>query len=118
MKIEVKFLKEVCLTTSEHCIRILEVNGCLDRIGAEEFKNDILPYININSNKVILDFRQVGFCDSTGLTSLIELTNRAQELKGFLRLAAVPDKVKEVIQSLGLEAIISLYDTVDNALSP
>lgn len=117
MKMEVKLLKEVCLTNTEHCIKILEVKGYLDRNSIEEFKNSVWPYFSSNANKVVLDFQQVEFCDSSGLTGLIELTNKAQELNGFLRLVAVSDKVKQVILMLGLQAIISLFDTIDSAIA-
>lgn len=116
MKIEIKLLNEVDASSAEKCIKIFEVKGCLDRSNVEDFKKNILVHLSNSSSKLVLDFHLVDFCDSTGLTSLIELTNKAKEKNGFLRLVAVPDKIKQVLHLLGLHIIITVFDTINDAL--
>lgn len=95
---------------------ILEISGVLDRVTYFEFKDKVLSFIEKGQDKLVLDASRLSFCDNTGLVSLIELHNRTKLNSGFFRLAAVPKNIEEIIKGLGLTMILSIFDTVEDAV--
>ncbi|MBC6457251.1 STAS domain-containing protein [Actinomadura sp. HBU206391] len=66
---------------------------------------------------VILDLAGVPFCDSSGLNSLIILYRRLQAVGGSLCLAAVPERLVRLLHTTGVQRLIPVYPTVDDALA-
>lgn len=110
-------VKETRGYASDTDVVILSLTGSLDRNNLVHFKEQVNSYINQGRNKVILDFQQVSFCDSTGLVGLLEIVNKTKELNGWLKLVAVPEKINELIHLLGLNTIIPMHQEVKDALA-
>jgi anti-anti-sigma factor len=66
---------------------------------------------------VVIDCTALEFCDSSGIGGLIGMYQRLSAHGGTLRLAAVPGSVARVFKLTGLEHVISVYSTADDALT-
>lgn len=53
----------------------------------------------------ILDFRDVGFMDSSGIAIVIHALRRVRELDGTLRITNVPDQPYKVLKAAGIERV-------------
>ena len=68
--------------------------------------------------KIIADFSGVSYIDSTGIGFLIAIyTSIIRERGGKFVIAAPNRRVREVLQLTKLDTILTLYDTVDNAVT-
>ncbi|MEU8510979.1 STAS domain-containing protein [Kitasatospora sp. NPDC048722] len=66
---------------------------------------------------VVVDLRDIAFCDSSGLNLLLR-TRLAAEREGLdLRLAAVAPTVMRVLELTGARTVFSVHDSVEAALA-
>ena len=66
--------------------------------------------------KLIIDFSQVPYIDSSGLATMIELFQRLKRIDGKLRIYSVPEKVKNVFEITKLHKLFEICDGQDQAL--
>lgn len=65
---------------------------------------------------IVVDMRGNVLCDSTGLAALIHAHKRAAADGGQVRLVMHPAQVPKVFKATGLDQIVKIYGTVDEAL--
>ncbi|AGK97847.1 MAG: anti-sigma F factor antagonist [Clostridium sp.] len=96
---------------------IVKLTGELDHHSAEEVRNKIDDRIARNgSNKVILDFSNVNFMDSSGIGVVIGRYKKLSMKKGEICIANVQESVKRVFELSGMFKIIKLYKSVQEAI--
>ncbi|MEU3574778.1 STAS domain-containing protein [Kitasatospora sp. NPDC036755] len=66
---------------------------------------------------IVVDLRQVGFCDSSGLNLLLRVRMEAGRAGLELRLAAVAPTVMRVLELTGARTVFSLHESVESALA-
>ncbi|MBB0245921.1 anti-sigma factor antagonist [Streptomyces alkaliphilus] len=66
---------------------------------------------------LVLDLSGVEFLESGGLSVMIELYRRLHRKGGSLRLAAVPEWLRQVLETTGLEQILPAHFDVPAALA-
>ncbi|HET9172912.1 MAG TPA: STAS domain-containing protein [Actinospica sp.] len=93
---------------------VVAVSGDLDLWGATKLH---LPLTDaLKSPVVVLDLTDCGFCDSSGLRTLLHAVARAREEGTSLRIAGVGTSVLRVLEMTGLLSELSLYQDVPAAL--
>lgn len=102
---------------TEDRITIAELAGELDIASAPDLRERLLALLRPTSGRLIIDLSRVSFCDTSGLAVLIGTSRRATLLGGFLRLAAVPPEVSQVLRSSGLDRYLATFPTVSAAAS-
>ena len=65
----------------------------------------------------MIDLSEVGFIDSTGLGVLVSTLKHVREVDGRLDLVVSAPRVLKVFSITGLDAVISLHATLDEAIS-
>lgn len=96
---------------------IVKLTGELDHHSAEEVRNKIDDRIERNgSSKVILDFSNVNFMDSSGIGVVIGRYKKLSMKKGEICIASVQESVKRVFELSGMFKIIKLYKSVQEAI--
>lgn len=96
---------------------IVKLSGELDHHSAEEVRNKIDDRIeSAGYSKVILDFSNVNFMDSSGIGVVIGRYKRISMKKGELCIANVQESVKRVFELSGMFKIIKLYKSVQEAI--
>ncbi len=100
------------LPGSTEALSIFKANGKL----SIETVNEFLPRLRAESaQRVIIDLSGVSFLDSAGVGALVSLfVSRRNQGKEF-GLAALPPQATAVVTVAGLQNLLPLYKTVEEA---
>ena len=98
-------------------ITIYQVEGRIDSAGAEDLDDTLQAAAAEGKHKMVLDMAQVQYINSAALRTLADIITQNREAGGDLRLAALPPKVKRVLQIVGFDRFSALYTTVEEALT-
>ena len=85
----------------------LDVNR-LDAFAARDFKKQVDLIWSKDVEQVELDFKQVGFIDSSGVGALLGVYKRLPNADGQVRLTSVQAPVQSVIELLRLHRIFKI----------
>ena len=66
---------------------------------------------------VVVDMSLTRFCDSAGLNALVAANRRARADGGEIRLAAVGEAVARVVALTGVDRVIPIYASLEEALT-
>ncbi|MFE6333544.1 STAS domain-containing protein [Streptomyces sp. NPDC057806] len=113
-------MSQARLTVSQRTtagVQVLDLAGEIDHTTADTFRQ-ALTTDDGSARYTVIDFRDVTFMDSSGINVLVVANNAARECGGWLRLAHVPPPVLQVLRIVGLDDVIPLYPTVDQAIAP
>ena len=96
---------------------IVFMMGELDHHSAEEVRSKIDDRLDRESiTKLILDFKDVSFMDSSGIGVVIGRYKKIAINKGNICIANVNSSVKRVFDLSGMFKIIKVYENLEQAL--
>jgi len=96
---------------------VVAVSGEIDIATAGQLVALLAAEIDQRPDGVVVDLSGVAFMSSSGLGVLIESQETAQAVHTAFRLVVNPDgHLRRVLGVAGLEAMFSIYDSVDDAL--
>ena len=100
------------LPSSNETLTVYKANGKLSL----ETVNEFLPKLRAeNAQTIVLDMAGVSFLDSAGVGALVSLfVSRRNQGKVFA-LAALPPQAVAVVTVAGLQNLLPVYKTVDEA---
>ena len=67
--------------------------------------------------KILLDFQQVEYLPTTGLSMLVSIQTSTHRKNGQLRLANIQILIRETLRVSRLDQILDIYDTTESALA-
>src|SRR5687768_10884909 len=88
-------------------ITIIEASGRIDSISAGKLIDALTYEIEVRGSQLILDMAQVDYLSGAGLKVLKNLSDQT----GEVRLSRPSDRVREVLQIIGLDAVFQTYET-------
>jgi anti-sigma B factor antagonist len=107
---------DVSITTSTvGTVTVVAVGGEIDVHTAPQV-DDALAAVAAPGSAVVADLTKVEFIDSTGLSVLVRALARARDEGGSLGVVAPTERVTKVLRLTGLDAVLSVYDTVEAAV--
>jgi anti-sigma B factor antagonist len=83
---------------------------------ANQFRDVLRETLRSGSKKILLDLGGVKYVDSTGIGELVGLFTNASEVGASVRLANIPQKVRDVLEVTRLITVFAVYDTLADAL--
>lgn len=95
---------------------VLTVAGELDVHTAPELESTLGPLTRLAGAAVVVDLTAVKFIDSTGLGVLVTGLKHVREHDGSLDVVATTPRVLRVFSLTGLDAVIPLHATLEEAL--
>lgn len=95
---------------------VLALNGEVDVFSSERFR-DVLAEACADERQVCIDLNDVPFVDTTALAALLRARRILRDQGGMLVLARANDTVSRVIRQAGLDALMPLFDTLDEAFA-
>lgn len=98
-------------------INVVILEGEINVSNAMELKKAFGEILDTGAAKILVDFEQVSFIDSSGLAVLIELVNRLQEVKGKLNLCNVNRKIKGIFEITKIHKMMDIFESRETALS-
>lgn len=87
----------------------------LNSSNIDEFKEKVLGNYHPKL-PVILNFNNLDFIDSAGLTVLIHIRRKISESNGVLKLSNLGDRIQKLMQITRLHRVFDIYDTIDTAI--
>ncbi|MDP4143952.1 MAG: anti-sigma F factor antagonist [Bacillota bacterium] len=96
---------------------IVSIMGELDHHSSEEVRSKIDDRLERdNINKLIMDFSNVSFMDSSGIGVVIGRYKKLLTRKGTICIIRVNKSVRRVFELSGMFKIINIYDDLETAL--
>ncbi len=95
----------VRLETEESCLTAF-LSGEIDHHAAKELRDEIDRHAAAQKpQKLLLNFREVTFMDSSGIGLVMGRYRLMQELGGELRVTGVPSHIRKVMRLSGLDKL-------------
>jgi anti-anti-sigma factor len=98
-------------------VAVLGAAGVVDAHTLDKFEAALAAAANGGARAVVLDLDAVHYVNSAGFGELIRWSDRLHERGGALVLARVPPKVRVILEMLGLESVIPVAPSVEEALA-
>lgn len=95
--------------------RVLVVAGDIDILTAPDFVTAALAAIESGHLRVVVDLSATSFVDSSGLSAFVVVEKAISRRGGTLDVVAPVDRVHRVFSMSGLDAVIHLHATLDDA---
>jgi anti-sigma B factor antagonist len=95
---------------------VFELHGALDGTTADKLSGQIADAIDSAHRLFLFDLARLSFVSSAGLGVFLVTHRRLQPLGGRLRFAALQDSVRLVFKITALEALVEVYNTLEDAL--
>ena len=102
---------------SEKSIPVISLKGDIDLESSPQLRAVLKPKAEAKCPKLILDFSEVNYIDSSGLATLIEYFQQTQGFGGKLALACLSPRVRNVFEIVRLQEIFSLHPDLPSALA-
>lgn len=104
---EVKF-------TEENGVVIAKVDGEINISTSPQLKKD---FEKVDAKKLVINLEGVGYVDSSGLATLVEILKKTRGRGGALHLTNLSDKVKSLFEITKLDKLFGIYSDVKGAVS-
>ncbi|MFE0737402.1 STAS domain-containing protein [Streptomyces sp. NPDC058855] len=98
-------------------VHVVALAGDIDHTTAGTFRQALIPPGG-SAPHTVVDFRKVTFMDSSGINILVAANNAVRSHGGSLRLAHTPTPVRDLLSIVGLDALIPVHPTLEDALAP
>lgn len=96
---------------------IVRVNGDLDLVAADDFRNKIDASMEQNcSDNIVLNLNGVKFIDSSGLGVILGRYKKVSMRGGKMAIVGAPVQVKRILELSGVLNITSVYENETEAL--
>ncbi|MDO8309086.1 MAG: anti-sigma factor antagonist [Actinomycetota bacterium] len=104
-------------TTQLDGITVVAGEGELDAHAAPGLQAVLDPLSQQKGIELVIDLSRVGFIDSTGLGVLVAALKHVRESSGRLDVVVIAPRVLKVFSLTGLDVVIPLHATLDEALA-
>lgn len=98
-------------------VTVLELGGRLDSNTSKVLEDKIMEILGQGRTKVLMDFKDVDYINSTGLRVLLLALQQLKKIQGKLVLSTIKDYMKEVFEISGYTEIFPIYPTQEEALA-
>jgi len=89
--------------------QLLEVFGRVDGDNVQELGDTIQQAIANGRIHLLLDLSGVQYMNSSGLRELVQIFKRLQRISGTLTIVNPSDRVKSLLELVGLETVFDIY---------
>lgn len=97
-------------------VTVVSVAGSIDALTSESLVAALSGELAAGHTRLVAAFAEVEYTSSAGLRVLLATLKGARQQGGDLRLAAVRDKVRRVLDLSGFTGIIKCYPDVETAV--
>jgi stage II sporulation protein AA (anti-sigma F factor antagonist) len=90
---------------------------CIDIDNFSELEEQVDDTLRDGCKKLVLDFKNIDYIDSSGLGLMLEIYKAVTEKDGQLSLSNVVEKVLKVFKVIKLDKKMSIQSTLEDATS-
>lgn len=95
---------------------VVRIRGEVDLRSSPELREALLKLLEERPQRIVVDLGGVGYMDSSGVGTLVELKRRLDRGGGGVVLAALQPRVRSVFEVTRLDRFFILAGTVEEAL--
>ncbi len=96
---------------------VIGVDGQLIVGNRHELKQKVVDAIEVGERKVLIDFTNTGYIDSSGLGALVSLSKKLRDAGGELRLAGLNEDLRTLFELTKLDTLFTIADSSEQALA-
>ena len=97
-------------------VELVTVSGRVDSNSAGELEKTVNDIIGRKVYNIVLELSGVEYMSSAGLRVLISALRTCKGKRGNVRLAAVSERVDEVLELAGIKPMFDMYDNTASAV--
>ena len=110
-------MSEFSLTTkNEGAILIIETNGYLNNVGGEKIADVCYENINSGTKNILLNLENSKVVNSIGVSILIEIIEKLQEVNGQLGYFNLAPIVEKTFNIMGISKYSKVFDSEAEAI--
>ncbi len=94
---------------------ILSLSGEIDLHHATKLRTVLLSEIKKKPGKLVLDFKEVSFIDSSGIATLVEALKESKNYSLDFILCCLGERVKDVFELSRLDKVFKIVQSSDEA---
>jgi anti-sigma B factor antagonist len=103
--------------TKKGDVSVVAIDGQLIVSNRQDLKQKMLEELEGGARKLLVDFTQTGYIDSSGLGVLVSLSKKIREQGGELRLAGLNDDLRTLFELTKLDTLFQITDSPEQALA-
>ncbi len=103
--------------TKQGDVSIVAIEGQLIVSNRQDLKQKMLEELEGGARKLLVDFSQTGYIDSSGLGVLVSLSKKIREQGGALRLAGLNEDLRTLFELTKLDTLFQIAETREQALA-
>lgn len=101
----------------ENDVTVVQITGQLIVGNRQELKDAVLKELEGGARKILVDFTDTAYIDSSGLGVLVSLSKKVREKGGELRLSNLNEDVRTLFELTKLDTLFQIADTREQALA-
>ena len=98
-------------------VTVVKVEGQLIVGNRQELKELVIAALDNGDRRILIDFSQTGYIDSSGLGALVSISKRVREAGGELRLSGLNEDLRSLFELTKLDTLFAIAETPQQALS-
>lgn len=98
-------------------IRVVVPDNELDLAAAVRMNRVLQEHLDAGETRLVLDLADITYVDSSGLGEMLRALKRTREAGGDLRLCGLYGYVLRIFQMTGLDKVLAVYATRQEALT-
>jgi anti-sigma B factor antagonist len=98
-------------------VTTVQVDGQLIVGNRHELKELVQAALDRGDRRLLIDFSQTGYIDSSGLGALVSVSKRIRESGGELRLAGLNEDLRSLFELTKLDTLFTITETPEQALA-
>lgn len=98
-------------------VTTLKISGEIDLHASPALRAELQACLAQKTPRLLLDFTEVGYIDSSGLATLIEYVRECGKFGGRLALFGLQAKVKTIFELVRLNELFCISGTADQAVA-
>ncbi|MFW5960025.1 MAG: STAS domain-containing protein [Chitinivibrionales bacterium] len=100
----------------ESGVKVVAIENTLREESVNPLKEKLNSFLEDGKSRIVLDMLKADYITSIGLSMIVTVNKKAQMQGGGVKLACISRLMKNLLESTKLDRIISVYDTVDEAI--
>jgi anti-sigma B factor antagonist len=96
---------------------VLNVSGRLDATTAPDLESELVPLIEKNGKKIVINVDGLEYISSAGLRIMLLGMKMIKKVEGQMMLCEMKDHIREIFEIAGFLPIFTIVDTEEDALA-
>ncbi len=103
-------------TRMEESITIFSIQGDIDLESSPLLRQELKKFSNAKTARLLIDFTETTYIDSSGLATLIEYFQSAATYQGKMGLSGLSARVKNSFSIVRLEEVFTFYPDLSTGI--